>query len=267
MRNALILGSGRSGTSMVAGALAKAGYFMGDSLVPAREANPKGFFEDVDINMINEDLIAQIVPSRLVVMGKEFFRSRPLEGQRWLASVPVGARIPCPRHMVARMRAVTRYEPFCFKDPRFCYTLPAWRSFLNNPAFVCVFRDPASTALSIVKECKEASYLHTLAMTFRRALKVWRLMYSHVLRIHRHEGDWLFLHYDQVLGRDGLHRLQGFVEAPVDHAFPDASLRRSVSLHSVPRNIGRIYVELCKLAGYEQYSERQGQIRGYSLNT
>jgi len=267
MKNVFILGSGRSGTSMVAGALAKAGYFMGENLVPAREANPKGFFEDIEVNMINEDLLAQVVPVRLVVMGKEFFRSRPLEGQMWLACLPLETKVPCPPQLEERIRVVTRSHAYCFKDPRFCYTLPTWKPFLENTVFVCVFRDPASTALSIVKECKEATYLHTLAMTFGRALKVWRLMYSHVLRIHRHEGDWLFLHYDQIVGRDGLRRLGSFVEAPVDHTFPEASLRRSVSIKSVPRKIWQIYVELCELARYEQYRERQGQIRGHSLNS
>ncbi|NIM13858.1 MAG: sulfotransferase family protein, partial [Candidatus Aminicenantes bacterium] len=54
MKNCLILGSGRSGTSMIAGILHKAGYFMGDNLYPPRSANPKGFFENWEINEINE---------------------------------------------------------------------------------------------------------------------------------------------------------------------------------------------------------------------
>jgi hypothetical protein len=241
---------------MLAGTLAKAGYFMGDNLIPAREANPKGFFEDVEINMINEDLLAQVVPPRLVIMGKEFFRFRPLEGQRWLACLPLKTKVPCSPQIEARIRAVTRNRAYCFKDPRFCYTLSTWEPFLDNTVFVCIFRDPASTALSIVKECREATYLHTLAMTFRRALKVWQLMYSHVLRIHRHKGDWLFVHYNQVVGRDGLRRLEAFVEAPVDHTFPETSLRRSLSLNSVPRKIWQIYIELCDLAGYDKCHER-----------
>lgn len=69
---------------------------MGENLVPARDANPKGFFEDVEVNMINEDILSHLVPPRLVLMGKEFFRSRPLEGQRWLACIPIGAKIPSP---------------------------------------------------------------------------------------------------------------------------------------------------------------------------
>ncbi|RME58681.1 sulfotransferase family protein, partial [Candidatus Parcubacteria bacterium] len=64
MRNVLILGSGRSGTSMVAGTLAKAGYFMGTQFVPPRESNPKGFFEDHEINDINEAILKKVVPHR-----------------------------------------------------------------------------------------------------------------------------------------------------------------------------------------------------------
>ena len=35
---------------------------MGDSLWPEDEANPKGQFEDREINGINEDLLAEVVP-------------------------------------------------------------------------------------------------------------------------------------------------------------------------------------------------------------
>jgi hypothetical protein len=252
MKNCLILGSGRSGTSMVAGVLAKAGYFMGENLIPAREANPKGFFEDVEVNMINEDLLAQVVAKRVVVMGREFFRARPLEGQRWLAAVALGTRIPCPDKIADRIRAVTQHNFYCFKDPRFCYTLPIWRPFLKNAVFICVFRDPASTAISIVQECKEAAYLHTLAMTFARALNVWRLMYCHVLRIHRQKGNWLFLHYDQLFGAEGLNRLGAFLDVQADATFPEASLRRSFPTDHprISQRTWRIYEELCGLAGY-----------------
>ena len=45
MKNIFITGSGRRGTSMLAGLFSQAGYFFGDKLYPPREANPKGFFE------------------------------------------------------------------------------------------------------------------------------------------------------------------------------------------------------------------------------
>jgi len=238
---------------MVAGSLAKTGYFMGSSLIPARSANPKGFFEDVEVNMINESLLAPLVFERLVLFGHEFFRSHPLEGQRWLARIPLRSKILCPKETAERIRKVTQHKSFCFKDPRFSYTLPAWRPFLKNTAFIVVFRDPASTAFSILKECREASYLHTLRMTFGRALRVWSLMYRHILTRHRHEGNWLFLHFDQVTQGDGLKRIENFLGVRTDASFPEKSLRRSFSTSvSIPRKALRVYKDLCELAGYSK---------------
>jgi hypothetical protein len=251
MRNVIISGSGRSGTSMVAGVLAKSGYFMGDHLYPARESNPKGFYEDPEINGINEALVAQVIPQRPRLLGRWFFRSRPLEGQRWLARVPVGTKIPSLPIINEHIRKTLQREPFCFKDPRFSYTLPVWRPFLKNTVFVCIFRDPASTALSIVKECRDAEYLHSLSVSFQQALEVWNLMYRHILDVHRHEGAWLFLHYNQVLSGEGLERLEDFVDAPVDRSFPDPSLNRSFSDDLVPEEVARVYQHLCEIAEYE----------------
>src|SRR5262249_21790216 len=77
-RNCLILGSGRSGTSMLAGMLRLAGYYMGEHLVPADPSNPKGYFEDDEVNAINEELLSPVTPPR----------SHPAFGWRWLAAVP-----------------------------------------------------------------------------------------------------------------------------------------------------------------------------------
>jgi hypothetical protein len=52
MYNLIVLGSGRSGTSMATGLFSQAGYFMGDNLYKPTVANPKGFFENEDINSI-----------------------------------------------------------------------------------------------------------------------------------------------------------------------------------------------------------------------
>lgn len=249
-RSCLILGSGRSGTSMVAGTLSTAGYFMGNRLIVPREANPKGFFEDWEINGINETLLAPVVPKRPKILGKDRCRYRPLEGQRWLASLPLGTKISCPVDVAESIESAVSREPYCFKDPRFCYTLPAWRPFLKNAAFVCVFRAPAITTSSILKECRDASYLHTLEMTFHRAIDVWTQMYMHVLRIHRFKGAWLFLHYNQLLSGDGLDRLDGFLDAPVDRSFPEPTLSRSSCSLRVPRRTWQVYRQLCELAEY-----------------
>jgi len=253
MKNLLILGSGRSGTSMVAGTLAKSGYFMGNRLSEERESNPGGNFEDIEINRINEELLAQVAPKRPNFLGNLLFRDRPVLWQRWLSRIPVGTEIPCPPSISQQIAALTQKSPYCFKDPRFSYTLPVWEPFLQNTVFVCIFREPASTALSMLNLSRKAKYLSNLSITFEQAVEVWYLMYKHILDIHSHRGNWLFMHYNQALSKDGLAKLAAFTEATVDYSYPDPSISQSSSSHSTSLAAQQTYQQLCQLADYEGF--------------
>src|SRR5215203_1348762 len=101
-RNCIVLGSGRSGTSMVAGAIAAAGHFMGDDLHPARDANPKGFFEGPTVKDINEDLLAQVVSGPLRWPASLLTRGRTSPGSRWLARLPPHARVVADGSLATR---------------------------------------------------------------------------------------------------------------------------------------------------------------------
>ena len=251
MHNCIILGSGRSGTSMVAGTLANTNYFMGKDLLPARDANPKGFFEDQEVNDINETILDGCVSQRVKIMGIEFFCYRPLYGHRWLARIPVRKMISVPSSSIrTRIMSLVRNEPYCFKDPRFSYTLPVWRPFLRNTVFICVFRNPATTANSIVHECHSNDY--NLRINFRQAMEIWTLMYQHIIETHRHYGEWLFLHYDQLLTRSGLDKLESFTGASINRSFPDPSLDRSPTSDSISHVASSVYRELCRLADYSE---------------
>ena len=239
-RTCLFLGSGRSGTSMLAGTLRLAGYYMGEHLIPADASNPKGYFEDDEINAINEELLAPVTPPR----------SRPAYGWRWLAAVPVGTPIPCPPAISERIKAQTGQSPFCFKDPRFCYTLPAWRSFLPDTVFLCIFREPARTSHSILKECRDADYLQGLPMDFARAVEVWTLMYRHILEEHRHAGEWLFFHYEQLFSEEGLRRMEAALGVSADRHFPERGLKRSSADAEEGTAACQVYEQLCELARY-----------------
>jgi len=239
-RNCLILGSGRSGTSMLAGTLRHAGYFMGEHLIPTDAANPGGYFEDDEVNAINEALLAPLTPSR----------SRAASGWRWLASVPVGSRIVCPPAVASRIEAQTARSPFCFKDPRFCYTLPCWRAFVPGAMFLCVFREPSRTAHSIVKECQTADYLEGFVIDFAGAVEIWSLMYRHILEVHRFAGEWLFCHYEQLLDHSALPWLEAALGVRADRQFPEAKLKRSPVTGDPGAAALTVYEQLCELARY-----------------
>src|SRR5580693_5977635 len=129
MRDCFVLGCGRSGTSLTAGLLAESGYFMGRELYPADAGNPRGYFEDRAVNGINEGLLAQLVPgARRSLTDKLRRRPRPTAGWfRWLAELRTDQTVSCPPKLSERIEAQTAHRPFCFKDPRFSYTLGAWR--------------------------------------------------------------------------------------------------------------------------------------------
>lgn len=254
-RNCIILGSGRSGTSLAAGLLAEAGYFMGEHLYAADEGNPKGYFEDREVNGINEGLLAQVLPRpQRKVLDRLFFRPPPRQGwTRWLADLPAGTLVKCPPKFAGRISALTAHVPFCFKDPRFCYTLSAWRPFISGAVIICVFRDPGATAASIIKQVKHAEDLKGLALDHQFAFRVWLQMYRNVLQVHYPAGgDWLFVHYDQLVSGAMIPRLEKELGVQVNGEFADASLRRSAAVAPVPEEAALTYRELCRLAGFTE---------------
>lgn len=253
-RNVLIMGSGRSGTSLAAGALATGDYYMGDNLLEADSGNPKGYFEDRRVNNVNEDILDPLVPGQpLGIVGELLFPDRLKYGRRWIAEIPLEAEIPEPDGIEEEIRRLVGRRPFCFKDPRFSYTLPVWRPLLpDETGFVVVFRDPLVTARSMVKETSRV--YPRLRFDIERGLRVWTCVYRQILDRHVPEGgSWLFVHYDQFFGsREALSRLEKFSGLEVSADFPDRDLRRTQAPPdvAVPSEATDLYERLCERAGY-----------------
>lgn len=253
MKNCIILGSGRSGTSLVAGTLCQAGYFMGNHLNPPNETNPKGQFEDIEINSINEDILAQVTQHRPSnFLGEMFFKTRPAFGQRWLARIPLETEFPPSLSVEKRIKQFVEHEPYCYKDPRFSYALSVWRPFIKNAVFICVFRHPGITVSSILLQKKNVPHLNNFSISSKQAFSVWELMYSHILKKHfPGGGDWLFVHYDQFIEGSAFEKLEAKLETEVNRNFADSRLSRSKPQHKVSDRLLFLYGRLCDLAGYE----------------
>jgi len=244
MRNVLILGSGRSGTSMLAGAFAHAGWHVGADPYPGRSSNPKGFFESKEINGVNEYLLALGAPEL------------PLGAwQRWLAELPSDWVCPSDPRAVECIRSLTQRAPYCFKDPRFSYTLPAWTPFTQDALRLCVFRHPLAVARSMVVECQQESYLRGVDMTLERALSIWLAQHRRILDVLRADGEWCFAHASQVVDGAALDKLEALVGAPLAREFPEAGLQRQRSDGELSGALAETYAELCELAGLERAKE------------
>jgi len=258
MKNCLILGCGRSGTSMLAGILHQAGYFMGDKLYLPRDSNPKGFFEWSAINKINEAILAPYGKKSLYSLClKKLFKKSVVEdpgrNQRWLMSLPLHVSVSNSSFPIEEeIRNVIEREPFAYKDPRFSYTLPVWRRFLKpDTVFLCIFREPDVTVESILKECRSQNYLADLVISRRSAYRVWSNIYAHTLFLNAGmQGSCFFVHYDQVFKRTALPALSEFLQAGLTAAFIDPDLKRTASRGRLPGRARTIYRQLCAQAGY-----------------
>jgi hypothetical protein len=250
MRNVFVLGSGRSGTSLAAGLLAGAGYHIGDRPIRPTAANPKGFFESEAIEEINERILSKIVPAKPRRL-RRWFRRRPGKGQYWLARVPLDARLRGDPEVEARIGEQIHRGPFCFKDPRFCYTLPVWLRQRPDAVQVVVFREPGRTVHSILEEVRTARYLKDYRLDRDDAICLWQLTYRHVLEVHPAARERHFFHYDQLLTDAGLDRLERVTGAAVDRGFADRQLKRSPDPGVPDNRSADLYRRLCMLAGYD----------------
>jgi hypothetical protein len=242
MRDCVVVGCGRSGTSATARLLAGAGYNCGDDLLEPDEGGPEGFFESREVNRLNERLLA---PCDGALPGDGY--SRPLrDGERWLAVLPPEAEVEATPELREEMARALPDSPFCCKDPRLGYTLESWRPLFGDPLFVCVFRHPLATAASIARDVRYGD----LTVSEHTALDIWKAIYERVLGRHRHEGDWLFVHFEQLLDGSGVERLGDALGARLDPRLADPALPRSRPGGPVPAATARLYAELCDAAGY-----------------
>jgi Sulfotransferase family len=215
-------------------------------LVKPRISNPLGFFEDAEINGINEDILRPLLPRRTIHDGLPYGMDAPGRGQLWLARLPMDIEVEAGEHERARIRAQVVRSPFCFKDPRFCYTIENWRREAPHARAICVFRDPGEVVASMFTEVQSATYLHDFALSVSQAFQLWRLMYQRVLKRHCQHGRWLFLYYDDLFEPCVLERIEAFADTAVDRSFPSRSLKRSRSEFAIDGATQEVFEELMR---------------------
>lgn len=242
-----MLGAGRSGTSLLAGLFGNSCYFAGDNLWPVTKANPAGYFEDAEINSINEDLLDKVVPWRprgIIGAALPILRSRTRWSQRWLATVPEGTEIRSTHTLNRRIKAQTDRRPYLFKDPRFCHTLAAWGPYLaKDTVFLCVFREPQFTVNSIIKIVRDERYLRDLRVTEDRAYLYWEAMYRGALYQRQLVGgEWIFVHYDELLTQRAIPFLEDHLGVSANLAIIRPGLNRS----TVEASVGESADSLCR---------------------
>lgn len=239
--NCVIVGCGRSGSSMLAGSIYNSGYHIGGEGHRPDEGNPKGYFETKLVNSTNDNLLFNSPYTGFT------------EGSRhgWLATFPLDQKFKIQPDTKQRILMATANKPFCLKDPRFSYTLPVWRPFLQNTKYICLFRHPSQVINSILSKTKK--YGNNFYIDKSMCYDIWFTMYKHILEKHSKEGEWLFIHYYQILFSNGLDKISEFLNTKIKKDFIDKNLCRSeISEENLPFTIKKIYNQMCDIAELEE---------------
>jgi glycosyltransferase involved in cell wall biosynthesis len=151
-----VLGMSRSGTSLTAQALNRAGVFLGpeeellgedlsqlagegeDVLAKAGRSNPGGHWEHYRLMRLNERILRSLGGS---------WREPPPMPPGWESSPEIVALREEAQAIVAE--SFGGHELWGWKDPRNSLTLPFWQSLLPRMRYVVCLRDPAEVAASL----------------------------------------------------------------------------------------------------------------------
>jgi hypothetical protein len=226
-RSVLICGAGRSGTSCLAGMFGPETHRHGADLYEPSPSNPKGFFENRQVNDLNEAILMQSSVAHLGVEATRGLLQGFTPGQLWLARWPDA--------MPARWNAEQRRDiaqavsesPFCLKDPRFSITAPAWLEQVPDAALLSIHRAPAVTAESVLRECRSVTYLRDFRISVADAFAVWSQTYRRIVKLYRSGADVVFLRYEDLFDGDRLALLERHVRAPLQRQFAERSLNRT----------------------------------------
>jgi hypothetical protein len=176
-RAIVVLGPGRSGTSLLMRILEALGMTLSSSLVKGSVANPEGHFEDKDIMDIHIRLFREIGGHPTMPLPEDWLKHQ---------AIPVVRKTLAE---VARNQTDAAPNIWGFKDPRTSAFLPLWFRIFNLekiiPVFILAIRNPKATIASFVKQYNDSSELAEL-------LWLTRTMDA----LHHTGGDCFIVHYE-----------------------------------------------------------------------
>jgi hypothetical protein len=135
VKNIVILGMHRSGTSMVAGILTKLGINMGDELLGKTPSNPFGHFEDRDFVNLNNSILLK---------AKGSWDEPPSEKDILSQADDFNNEIQKLIKKKSDLRNI-----WGWKDPRTSLTIKLYIPYLKNPYFIICHRKNTEIANSL----------------------------------------------------------------------------------------------------------------------
>ena len=157
----IVLGMHRSGTSVVSGLLDKMGLTTGEPLLESNENNLKGFFERVDLVLMNKILL-----THQRVYESNSYRFSTTKCVDFVKKNIDTSTFLMGRRLLSFVNNAQNY-PWLIKEPRLCISIKCWLPFIHKiPSFLFIYRHPLDVALSMNKRSNEYSISRSLRMWY-----------------------------------------------------------------------------------------------------
>jgi hypothetical protein len=162
----IITGMHRSGTSLLASLLHRAGLHLGDRLLGPGPANRQGYFEDLDFVELQDDVLAALGTTIFLPVPP---RGTPGDGHRARARELIAAR--------------ERRAAWGWKDPRSSLLLDFWLDLAPDARFVLAYRRPAEVVDSLRRRRDPALYRQYPGAVVLERIGVPRFRARHALHV------------------------------------------------------------------------------------
>jgi hypothetical protein len=252
----VVVGMHRSGTSAITRGLATLGCTLGDNLIEAVPGiNDKGFWEDVDVNSFNQQLLEDSYSDwfHCTVLPEDYFHAPLLRDSRQAARELLAGKLRQGR-------------PLAIKEPRMTILLPFWQEVFAdlglNVAYLHVLRNPFEVTQSLLVRD---------GFSQERSMLLWFLYNQAALR-YTHNTTHVVVDYGVFLENPAhqLTRIAGALglsdfdpEHPDSryylHEFLDDRLRHAQSSHSWRQEEGSLPEPWKRLYGYLEACSRGEQ--------
>ena len=197
-----VLGMHRSGTSAITRGLTTMGVELGDNLMsPKAGVNDKGFWEDIDFNKLNIDLLS--------ALGLDWDSFSPVSSEDVEKLCSEGYK---ERALELLCSKFGRFQVVGFKDPRMAKLQPFWKVVLQELPmevnYVIALRNPISVAESLAARN---------GFSIEKGCVLW-LEHTLTLLFETSRDKRILIHYDTMVDFPDIEmkRLSSFLDMEID---------------------------------------------------
>ena len=179
----VVLGSGRSGTSLLMQILENFGMSTSTNMIPAKEQTPTGAYEDREIFQIQNGFIGSVTPHAMPM---------PADWEKNENLVEVTKQL---QNIIAD-RIEESSTIFGFKDPKTSMLIPMWTRIFNamnlTPKYILTVRQPTSVITSMGRQYNTNTAVSEL---------FWLTRYTEAL--HHTGSNCFIVHYEDWFSNKG----------------------------------------------------------------